>query len=339
VAGQVLQGGEAILCNDVGEGGEAGASDSLVAQHVRSLLCVPLSIFGRMIGVIYCDTVNPAAPFDEEHLQLLMAVAGVALVSIEKIRRVELLAGENRRLRQELGGEFNMIGESAPMQRIYQRITRVAPSDSIVLIQGESGTGKELAARAIHAYSGRRENAFVAINCATLTEHLLESELFGHEKGAFTGAVSQKKGKIEVAEGGTIFFDEAGELPLSVQAKLLRVLQERQFERIGSTRLIKVDVRIIAATNKDLEDAVRQGTFRKDLYYRLNVVSLTMPALSERRKDISLLAYHFVSKYSKKCKRKVVGITPEARLPRRVRAARQRPRMSIKDILEDGCLS
>jgi Nif-specific regulatory protein len=310
VAGQVLQGGEAVLCNDVGE---AGASDSLVAQQVRSLLCVPLSIFEKVIGVIYCDTGNPAAPFDEGHMQLLMGVAGVASVAIENIRHVELLAGENKRLRQELGAEFNMIGESAPMQRIYQRISRVAPSDSTVLIRGESGTGKELAARAIHAYSGRSENAFVAINCATLTEHLLESELFGHEKGAFTGAVSQKKGKIEIAEGGTIFFDEVGELPLLVQAKLLRVLQERQFERLGSTRPLKADVRVIAATNKDLEDAVKQGTFRKDLYYRLNVVSLTMPTLSERREDISLLAHHFVLKYSKKCKRRVVGMTPEAR--------------------------
>jgi transcriptional regulator with GAF, ATPase, and Fis domain len=313
VAGQVLQGGEAVLCNDVGEGSGAGASDSLVAQHVRSLLCVPLSIFGRVIGVLYCDSGNPASPFDEEHLQLLMAVAGVASVAIENIRHVELLAGENRRLRQELGAEFNMIGESDPMRRIYQRISRVAPSDTTVLIRGESGTGKELAARAIHAASERSENAFIAINCATLTEHLLESELFGHEKGAFTGAVAQKRGRIEVAERGTIFFDEVGELPLSVQAKLLRVLQERQFERLGSTRPIKADVRVIAATNKDLEVAVRQGTFRKDLYYRLNVVSLTMPTLSERREDIPLLTIYFVSKYSNKCKRKVAGITPEAR--------------------------
>jgi len=313
VTGQVLLGGEAVLCNDIGEGSDAVVSDSLVAQRVRSLLCVPLSIFERVIGVIYCDTENPAAPFDDEHLQLLMAIASVASVAIENIRHVELLAGENRRLRQELGAEFNMIGESAPMQRIYQRISRVAPSDSTVLIRGESGTGKELAARAIHAYSERRDDAFVAINCATLTEHLLESELFGHEKGAFTGAVSQKKGKIEVAEGGTLFLDEVGELPMPVQAKLLRVLQEREFERLGSTRPIKVNVRVIAATNRDLEGAIKNGTFRKDLYFRLNVVSLVMPSLSERCEDIPLLANNFVSKYSKKCKRKVMGITPEAR--------------------------
>jgi Nif-specific regulatory protein len=313
VARQVLQGGEAILSNDVGEGDKLDASDSLVAAHVRSLLCVPLAVFGKVTGVIYCDTSSAASPFDENHLQLLTAVAGVASVAVENIRHVELLAGENRRLKEELSIESNMIGESASMRKIYQRISRVAPSDSTVLIRGESGTGKELAARAIHANGGRRENAFMAINCATLTEHLLESELFGHEKGAFTGAVSQKRGKIEVAERGTLFLDEVGELPMPVQAKLLRVLQEREFERLGSTRSIKADVRVIAATNRDLEDAVRQGTFRKDLYFRLNVVSLMMPSLSERREDISLLANYFVSKYGRKCKRKVMGISPEAR--------------------------
>jgi transcriptional regulator with GAF, ATPase, and Fis domain len=313
VARQVMQDGVAILSNDIGEGNAGEASDSLVASQVKSLLCVPLTVFERVTGIIYCDTSNPATPFDEDHLQLLTAIAGVASVAVENVRHVELLAGENKRLQQELSIESSMIGESAPMRKIYQRISRIAPSDTTVLIRGQSGTGKELAARAIHVNSGRRENAFVAINCATLTENLLESELFGHEKGAFTGAVAQKKGKIEVADRGTIFLDEVGELPLTVQAKLLRVLQEREFERVGSTRPIKVDVRVIAATNKDLERAVREGTFRNDLYYRLNVVSLVMPALAERREDIPLLANYFILKYSRKCKRKVMGISPEAR--------------------------
>lgn len=313
VARQVLQGGEAVLSNDIGNDNTLNASESLVASDVKSLLCVPLAVFERVTGIIYCDTSNPVIPFDEDHLQLLTAIAGVASIAIENIRHVELIASENRRLQEELGIKSNLIGESAPMRKIYQRISRVAPSDSTVLIRGESGTGKELAARAIHANSERRENAFMAINCATLTETLLESELFGYEKGAFTGAISQKKGKIEVAERGTIFLDEIGELPLSIQAKFLRVLQEREFERVGSTRSIKVDVRVIAATNKDLEVAIRQGTFRKDLYYRLNVVSLVMPALSQRREDISLLANYFISKYSRKCKRKVMGISPTAR--------------------------
>jgi Nif-specific regulatory protein len=313
VAQQVMREGEAILSNDVGEGPAGEASDSLVASHVKSLLCVPLAVFERVIGIIYCDTSSPATPFDEDHLQLLTGIAGVASVAVENVRHMEVLAGENKRLQEELSIESHMIGESAPMLKIYQRISRVAPSDSTVLIRGQSGTGKELAARAIHSNSERRQNAFVAINCATLTEHLLESELFGHEKGAFTGAVSQKKGKIEVAERGTIFLDEVGELPMPVQAKLLRVLQEREFERVGGTRPIKADVRVIAATNKDLEQAVRQGAFREDLYYRLNVVSLVMPGLSERREDIPLLANYFVSKYGRKCKRKVMGISPAAR--------------------------
>jgi Nif-specific regulatory protein len=308
-----MQEGEAILSNDIGENHMLHASDSLVASHVRSLLCVPLAVLGKVTGVIYCDTSNPASPFDEDHLQLLMAIAGVASVAIENIHHVELLAGENKRLKDELSIESNMVGESTPMRKIYQRISRIAPSDATVLIRGESGTGKELAARAIHTNSERREHAFVAINCATLTEHLLESELFGHEKGAFTGAVSQKKGKFEIAQRGTIFLDEVGELPLPVQAKLLRVLQEREFEHLGSTRTIKVDVRVIAATNKDLEAEIGKRAFREDLYYRLNVVSLTMPALAERREDILLLANYFVSKYSRKCKRKVMGVSPEAR--------------------------
>jgi len=191
-------------------------------------------------------------------------------------------------------------------------VAKVAPSDSTVLIRGESGTGKELVARALHLNGPRAAKPFVAINCATLTE-LLESELFGHEKGAFTGAIAQKKGKLEVADTGTVFLDEISELSPSLQAKLLRVLQLREFERVGGTRSIKVDIRLLAASNKALEEAIREGTFREDLYYRLNVISLTLPPLRERREDISLLASYFAAKYSRKCKRHVMGISPEAR--------------------------
>jgi Nif-specific regulatory protein len=181
------------------------------------------------------------------------------------------------------------------------------------LIDGESGTGKELAARAIHLNSPRAEKAFVAVNCAALTESLLESELFGHEKGAFTGAVALKKGKLEVADGGTVFLDEVGEMPPPLQAKLLRVLQEREFERVGGTRTIKVDIRLLAATNRDLEEAIKGGEFRQDLYYRLNVVSVKMPPLRERREDIPLLASYFAAKYSKKCKPYAMGVSAAAR--------------------------
>ncbi len=209
--------------------------------------------------------------------------------------------------------EHNMVGESPRMRDVYQFINRVASKDSTVMLFGESGTGKELVARAIHRNSSRANRLCVAINCAAIADNLLESELFGHEKGAFTGAIVQKKGKLEIAEGGTVFLDEIGELAPLLQAKLLRVLQEREFERVGGTRTIKLDVRLIAATNRDLEEAVKKGVFREDLFYRLNVVSLRMPALRERREDIPLLASYFVSKYAERAKRSVLGISPQAR--------------------------
>ena len=193
----------------------------------------------------------------------------------------------------------DMVGESAPMRAVYECIQKVAPRDSTVLVTGETGTGKELAARAIHQNSPRAARPFVAVNCAALTESLLESELFGHEKGAFTGAVALKKGKFEVADGGTIFLDEIGELAPALQAKLLRALQHHEFERVGGTRTIKMNVRMIAATNQDLQAAVAAGRFRQDLWYRLNVVGLTMPPLRERRPDIPTLATHFAAKYGR----------------------------------------
>jgi Nif-specific regulatory protein len=199
------------------------------------------------------------------------------------------------------------------MQRVYHFISKVSPTDSTVLVTGESGTGKELAARAIHRNSKRTQKPFIAVNCAALTETLLESELFGYEKGAFTGAFAQKKGRLEIAEGGTLFLDEIGELSPALQVKLLRVLQEREFERVGGTQSIQVDIRVIAATNKNLEAAIEQGEFRQDLFYRLNVVAFEMPPLRERREDIMLLASYFANKYGPTCNRKLTGISAEAR--------------------------
>jgi Nif-specific regulatory protein len=207
----------------------------------------------------------------------------------------------------------NLLGESLPMRAVYQFIAQVAAVDSTVLLRGESGTGKELAARAIHQNSPRAAHPFVAINCAALSETLLESELFGHEKGAFTGAVAQKPGKFENAQGGTLFLDEMGELAPALQAKLLRALQEREFERVGGTRAIRVDVRVIAATHKHLESAMRAGGLRPDWYYRLNVVALRRPALRERRADIPLLAEAFAAKYGQQCRRLVRGVSAPAR--------------------------
>jgi Nif-specific regulatory protein len=205
-----------------------------------------------------------------------------------------------------------MVGGSARMREVYQFIERVAPTDSTVLICGESGTGKELAACAIHNNSPRKNQPYVALNCAALTETLLESELFGHEKGAFTSAFSQKKGFLEVAEGGTIFLDEIGELSLVLQAKLLRVLQEREFVRVGGTRPIKINVRFLAATNKDLQKCVREEKFRADLFHRLNVIAITIPALRDHPEDIPALAEHFSARHARNCNRNVVGISDEA---------------------------
>ena len=308
---RVLEQGVAILGADVPGSGGLKAVDSLVNSNVRSLLCVPLTLFERVIGCIYLDTTSGAGRFDEEHLQLVTGIASISSVALDNARRLQWLERENLRLTTEINLEHNMVGESPRMKEVYQFLSRVAPSDATVLIQGESGTGKELVARAIHRNGPRSHQPFVTINCAAIPEGLLESELFGHEKGAFTGAVAQKKGRLEVANGGVVFLDEIGEMAPLLQVKLLRVLQEREFERVGGTRPISVDIRLIAATNRDLEEAVKTGTFRQDLYYRLNVVSLEMPPLRERREDIAMLAEYFVQKYTKKCKLKPKRITPE----------------------------
>ena len=288
-------------------------AESLADSSTESVLCVPLTIVDELLGIIYLETSSAEGAFCEDDLHLLTAVAGIAAPATQNARHMEWLKGENRRLQEDINIEHNMVGESQSMCEVHEFIAKAAPTDSSVLIYGESGTGKELAAHALHQNSLRAEKPFVAINCATLTESLLESELFGHEKGAFTSAVAQKKGKLEVANGGTVFLDEIGELAHTLQAKLLRVLQEHEFERVGGTRPIQVDIRLIAATNKNLEEAIQEGNFRDDLYYRLDVVSASMPPLRDRKEDIPLLAQYFVARFSEKCNREVVGIAPEAR--------------------------
>jgi two-component system, NtrC family, nitrogen regulation response regulator NtrX len=219
------------------------------------------------------------------------------LITVSNALRMKELAVENEELKRVVGNEYELVGTSPAIIALREQILKVAPTTASVLVTGENGTGKELVARSIHYYSQRSAKPFVAINCAAIPEELIESELFGHEKGAFTGAVAQKKGKFDLADGGTLFLDEIGDMSLKTQAKILRILQERCFERVGGTRVVSVDVRIIAATNKPLEDEIRSGRFREDLYYRLNVIPFRVPALRERVEDIPLLVPHFVSQF------------------------------------------
>jgi transcriptional regulator with GAF, ATPase, and Fis domain len=282
-------------------------------NNALSILAAPLIVREEVAAVVYVESADTEHRFDEGHLQLLTAVAGMAAVAWENATILGWLQEENERLQAELKIEHGMVGVSKKLHDLQRQIAKVAPSNSTVLILGESGTGKELIARALHQNSLRAGGPFVAINCAALTETLLESELFGHERGAFTGAIAQKKGKLEIAEGGTVFLDEIGELSPVLQAKLLRVLQEREMERVGGTKTIRLNIRLLAATNRDIEQAVAKGDFRRDLFYRLNVVSLTAPALRDRPEDTLPLAEHFAKKYAAECGRKIVGLAPEAR--------------------------
>jgi Nif-specific regulatory protein len=302
----------AMLCTDIEVDPALAGAASLEGARGRALLCAPLAGRDRVLGAIYVES-GHGRVFVERHLDLTQAAAAIAALALDNLSYVDWLRGENRRLRGPASISQGMVGESAVMKRMHAMIQRVAATSSTVLIRGESGTGKELCAQAIHAASARRDGPFVAINCATLSDTLLESELFGHEKGAFTGAVARKIGKVEAADKGTLFLDEIGELPLALQARLLRVLQEREVDRVGGTRPIAVDVRIVAATNRDLEAAMRTGRFREDLFHRLNVVTLAMPPLRERREDILLLARHFARTCAERVGRRVVGISEEAR--------------------------
>jgi Nif-specific regulatory protein len=284
-----------------------------------SFICVPIMVGRKVVGALSADR-----PFDptrdlELDQRLLATVAGMIAEDVRARRMVaeetHSLEMENRRLRSELFSSFrpeNLIGNSSAMRPIYRQIEQVSRSETTALILGESGTGKELVATAIHYHSDRAKGPFIRVNCAALSESLLESELFGHEKGAFTGALQSRKGRIESAEGGTLFLDEIGDFSPTVQVKLLRILQEREFERVGSNTTRKADVRIICATNRDLEALAREEKFRQDLFYRINVFPICLPPLRERRNDILQLADHFVERYSKALKKDVRRISTPA---------------------------
>ncbi len=301
-----------------------GIQSSYVSQMldhgIESLCCIPLTTRKGELGTLNLASkeANAFAPPDVGFLEQVAAQVAVALDNARSYREIaqltEKLASEKLYLEEEIRSELNfeeIVGESPALKRVLSQARTVAPSDATVLILGDTGTGKELIARAIHRMSSRKDRVFVKLNCAAIPTGLLESELFGHEKGAFTGAISQKVGRLELADKGSLFLDEVGDIPLELQPKLLRVLQDQEFERLGSTRTIKVDIRLIAATNRDLAHAVAEKEFRSDLYYRLNVFPIRMPALSERKSDIPALVRHFVQKFSRRMN-KQIEIIPSA---------------------------
>ena len=292
----------------------------ILAEGLKSACCLPLIAHGRPLGTLVVASMHEET-FPQQDGELLHHVANQIAIAVEnaivfghEVDRANKLAEEKRFLEEEIKTEYNfeeIVGESATLKRILKLAETVAPTDSTVLILGETGTGKELIARAIHNLSARRERAFAKVNCAAIPTGLLESELFGHERGAFTGAIAQKIGRFELADKGTLFLDEVGDIPPELQPKLLRVLQEQEFERLGSNKTVRVNVRLIAATNADLEQMVAEKRFRADLYYRLKVFPVTMPPLRERREDIPLLVRYFAQKYGRLMKKEIRTVPGE----------------------------
>ena len=315
VVAEVLRSGEPVLVYEAATDERYGATESVVLQKIQSIACVPLRLRSRQIGAIYLDSVSHRGRFTRENLPFLKAFAHQAAVAIENAQRVQHLRDENRHLRQEVQrahGFDEIIGQSARMREVFETVGRVLDTDATVLVEGESGTGKELIARALHYNGHRREKPFVAIFCGSLPDELLESELFGHRKGAFTGAMADKKGLFESADGGTVFLDEVGDLSPKLQTALLRVLQLGEIKRVGDTEVRKVDVRILAATNRPLQDLIKEGDFREDLYYRLNTIQIELPPLRHRHGDLPLLAHHFLDQFAKGARARIKGFTEEA---------------------------
>ncbi|MBI4722038.1 MAG: sigma 54-interacting transcriptional regulator [Candidatus Stahlbacteria bacterium] len=313
--------GELILTTDAKNDPRFKNRMSIANFNLLSIICVPLRVKDNVIGAIYIDNRKRENVFTQEDLEFIKAFADQCGIAIENARLVAELKAANERLVKEnvylknvvadRYGFDKIIGKSEPMQKIYHILEKVADSDASVLIEGETGTGKELVANAIHYNSQRKDRRFIIINCGALPEHLLESELFGHIKGAFTGAIKDKEGLFEVADNGTVFLDEVSELSPILQSKLLRVLQDGEIRKVGGTTYKKVNVRIIAATNKKLDEEVEIGTFRKDLYYRLNVIPIKLPTLQERKKDIPLLAKHFLAKFRAISNKNIKGFANE----------------------------
>ncbi|MFM7151843.1 MAG: sigma 54-interacting transcriptional regulator [Gemmataceae bacterium] len=312
VSKEVLASREAILAEDVARDRHLRNRESLSDLGVTSLICAPILFGDQVLGLIHLYCINPHKTLDAEDLEFTVAVAKQLGGAIHNLRQRETLSAQNQSLRDQLKIESELVGESSAITEIERQIGLVSRTNATCLIRGESGSGKELVARAIHYSSPRKEGPFVCLNCAALTETLLESELFGHEKGSFTGATEKKIGKFEAAHRGTIFLDEIGEMNVGTQAKLLRILEGHPFERVGGHVPIRVDVRVVSATNSPLEEAVREGTFRRDLFFRLQVVEIRVPPLRERLSDIPILADHFLQRFVRETGRKIKGFSEAA---------------------------
>jgi Nif-specific regulatory protein len=312
VSNEVLDTREAILAEDVARDRYLRNRESLSDLGATSLICAPIVFSDCVLGLIHLYCTDPHKALDAEDLEFAVAVAKQLGGVIHQMQRQVSLSAENRSLREQLHVESELIGESSAMKEIEKQIARVAGTNATCLIRGESGSGKELVARAIHYSSQRKEGPFVCLNCAALTETLLESELFGHEKGSFTGATEKKIGKFEAANHGTIFLDEIGEMTVGTQAKLLRILEGHPFERVGGSVPIRVDVRVVSATNQQLEQAIGDGRFRRDLFFRLQVVEIRVPPLRARKSDVPILAEHFLRRFVRETGRKIRGFTAAA---------------------------
>ncbi len=312
VIDKVLQEQKSVLAADTYGDVRFQGQSSIVDNTIRSVMCAPVVSRGRCIGLLYVDIRREGQSFANDDLHFITALAQQAGIAIDNLSLRDSLIQQNQDLRSQVAERYNLIGESPVMGAVFTFIGKVARTDSTVMLNGESGTGKELVARAIHHASKRGNGPFVAVNCAALTETLLESELFGHEKGAFTGATSQKRGRFEMASGGTLFLDEVGELSPACQTKFLRVLEESCFERVGGNRTIQVDVRVIAATNRNLLQMVETNTFRNDLFYRLQVIQIELPPLRTRAGDVGLLVQRFIERYATRMGRRIEAVEPEA---------------------------
>jgi transcriptional regulator with GAF, ATPase, and Fis domain len=314
IVDKVVKTKKAVIVSDALHDQEFQSAMSVMSLKLSSVMCVPLLERGNLIGVIYVGNDSVAQLFDESHLEVLTIFAAQASLIVRNALLVNELKLDNKLLSEELEqmrfGEI--IGSCAAMQEVFKKVQKVATTDISVLITGETGTGKELIAREIHRRSARAKGPFVTINCGAIPENLLESELFGHVRGAFTGAVANKPGKFHVADGGTLFLDEIGELPLNLQVKLLRALQERVVMRVGDNRAEPVDIRVLAATNRTLEDEIKGTRFREDLYYRLNVVNVHLPPLRDRDEDVMVIAKYLLHRYAQEFGGVVKGFSPNA---------------------------